>query len=308
MGNISHNLIGDGNGDLPLVSVIVASYNHQDYIKECLLSILKQSYPNIELIVIDDGSEDNSVEIIKKLQNDYGFIFEIQENMGLAKTLNRAIGIARGKYIVSFGSDDVMFLDRIEKQVTFLEAHPEIDICGGNILVIDERGEVLRKQKIFGYRELEFEDLLTERKPGIPAPSAMVRASAFENEGGYDPEIPLEDMYMWFKLTNRGYRVAVLNDVLAYYRKHGKNTYKNQRYMLDCMLKTYEPYKTHEKYDAAVNKFLISIFSKASKTDFQLAMEVFGKISPKFYSRRVIKGFFKLLKLTLTKLWPVRHP
>ena len=89
-----------------LVTVIIASYNHGPYIEESILSVLNQSYKNIELLVVDDGSKDDSVERISALQAQYGFDFRVQQNQGLTNTLNGAIARSKGSLIVPFGSDE----------------------------------------------------------------------------------------------------------------------------------------------------------------------------------------------------------
>lgn len=87
----------------PLVSVIIASYNHGRYIEESILSVLGQTYPNIELLVVDDGSKDDSVERIQRLQAEHGFDFQVQQNQGLTATLNGAIARAKGSLIARSG-------------------------------------------------------------------------------------------------------------------------------------------------------------------------------------------------------------
>src|SRR5690606_27530759 len=110
----------------PLVSVIIPCFNHEKYIKECLLSVINQSYKNVQLIVIDDGSTDRSVEIIKELKQQNDFIFEEQLNSGISKTLNKAITkYAEGEYIAILASDDYWHSDKLSKQVSFIEQNPE---------------------------------------------------------------------------------------------------------------------------------------------------------------------------------------
>ena len=92
----------------PLVTAVIASYNHGPYVEASILSVLGQTYPHIELLVIDDGSRDDSVERIRRLQALHGFDFRVQENRGLARMLNEAVARARGSLIAPFGSDDVM--------------------------------------------------------------------------------------------------------------------------------------------------------------------------------------------------------
>jgi alpha-1,3-rhamnosyltransferase len=283
----------------PLVTVMVSCYNHEKYIKETIQSVLYQTYKNIQLIVLDDGSKDKSPAILETMSKTHGFYFERQQNMGLNNAMNKMLAMARGEYVVVFGSDDVMMPDRIEKQVAFMQNHPEFDVVGSNVICIDEEGKELPRQRIVPERELTFEDLLLNLKPGIQTPTAMVRARAFQEAGGYDPAIPLEDIYMWLKLSSRGYRFYALADILVHYRKHDSNTYKNIRYMLESLLKTLEPYSHHPLYTKAKNRILISHFLAASKTDASLAWEIFKQIDPSFYSGKVLRGLFKT---ALTKI------
>src|SRR5476651_469928 len=124
----------------PLVSVIIASYNHGPYIEQSILSVLGQTYPNIELLVVDDGSSDDSVERIRRLQSEHGFDFQVQENQGLTRTLNGAIARSKGSLIAPFGSDDIMLPDRIAIQVAHMDGKPEVGICAGNIELMDAQG------------------------------------------------------------------------------------------------------------------------------------------------------------------------
>src|SRR5690349_13476521 len=99
--------------NMPLVSVIVPSYNHEKFITECVESIMQQTYKNFELTVIDDGSRDGSRDILKQLQDKYGFNLVLQENIGLTSTLNKGIqNWGTGKYISFCASDDYWALDK----------------------------------------------------------------------------------------------------------------------------------------------------------------------------------------------------
>lgn len=110
------------NGQHPLVSIIIASYNHVNYVEEAIRSVLSQTYDNIQLIVVDDASTDGSVEKIDKLSRYNGFLFvKNAENLGLNRSLDRAIAEVKGKYLGWFASDDAIFSDKIAKQVDFLE-------------------------------------------------------------------------------------------------------------------------------------------------------------------------------------------
>jgi alpha-1,3-rhamnosyltransferase len=225
----------------PLVTVIIASYNHARYIEESILSVLNQTYKNIELLVVDDGSSDDSVERIKVLQEKYGFDFRVQQNQGLTNTLNAAIARSKGSLIVPFGSDDIMLPERIATQVAYMDGKPEVGICAGNIELIDADGNLFpekRQRRDVPFRRLDFDDMFLERKPYPPAPTLMIRREALDKVGGFDPNIRLEDLLIELKVTRAGYFIDGLNVLMARYRKHPTNSYKNHRFMVDNILRS----------------------------------------------------------------------
>jgi len=279
----------------PLVSVIIASYNHAAYIEASIESVLAQTYPHIELLVIDDGSKDDSVERIRRLQERYGFDFRVQQNQGLSRTLNEAIARAGGRLIAPFGSDDVMLPERIEKQVAWLKDRPEVGICAGNIQEIDEHGSFRGMPRDLPLRRLDFEDVFLDRKPGAPAPTLLFRREALEAVGGFDPQIRLEDLLIELKITRAGYSIDILPDVLAHYRVHATNTYKNYRFMVDNVLKTYGQFADHPAYAEVCARFRNSMLLKCARTDRALALELLRDIPVRYWSRKTMRGVFRTL-------------
>ncbi len=277
----------------PLVSVIIASYNHAPYIEASIESVLAQTYRNIELLVIDDGSKDDSVERIRCLQAAYGFDFRVQQNQGLSRTLNEAIARAKGSLIAPFGSDDIMLPERIAKQVAYLQDKPEVGICAGNIQEIDEHGALFRPAKTLPLRRLDFEDVFLYRKPGAPAPTLLFRREALEKVGGFDPQIRLEDLLIELKITRAGYYLDILPDVLAHYRVHATNTYKNYRFMVDNVLKTYAQFADHPEYARVCNAFRRSMLLKCAGKDKELARELLAQIPLVFWDFKVFKAALK---------------
>ncbi|WP_461537933.1 glycosyltransferase family 2 protein [Spongorhabdus nitratireducens] len=279
----------------PLVTVLVPCYNHQAFVEKAIRSIVDQTYKNIELIVLDDGSSDNCPQILEEMSRKYGFYYEHQPNMGLIKTLNKGLSLAKGKYICPFASDDIMFLDRIEKQVAMLESRPDAAVCAGNIINIDDNGEILAKQRIRPERELGFDELFWQNIPGPAAPTAMIRRSALDEVGDYDPDIRIEDMYMWLKLANAGYKIVILNDLFAYYRKHGSNTHSNYRFMLENEMKILSAYSGHPKYELVKKRLLVSTFVKVANRDKSFARELIKQLSIKDDPVKVLKGIFRMI-------------
>lgn len=281
----------------PLVSVIIASYNHAPYIEESILSVLGQTYAHVELLVVDDGSTDDSVERIRRLQVEHGFDFQVQQNQGLTRTLNSAIARAKGCLIVPFGSDDVMLPERLSKQVAYLADKPEVGICAGNIELIDSAGNLFpeaRQRRNVPFRRMDFDDVFMERKPYAPATTLTIRKEAFDKVGGFDPDIRLEDLAIELKITHAGYYIDCLGEVLARYRKHATNSYKNHRFMVDSILRIYALYRDHAQYEFVRTRFLNSMFLKCSNRDRKLAHELLLQIPFRYWTKKTWRGLARL--------------
>nr|WP_314480795.1 glycosyltransferase [uncultured Pseudomonas sp.] len=292
------------SADPTLVTVIIASYNHGPYIEQSILSVLNQTYPHIELLVVDDGSSDDSVERIERLQAQHGFDFRVQRNKGLTHTLNEAIARAKGSLIAPFGSDDIMMPDRIAIQVQYMADKPEVGICAGNIELIDSQGELFpeaRQRREVPFRRLDFEDMFLERKPYPPAPTLLIRREALEKVGGFDPDIRLEDLLIELKVTHAGYFIDGLSVVMARYRKHASNSYKNHRFMIDNILRTYAMFKDHPAYEQVKFKALNSMFLKVANRDRALARELLAQIPLRAYTRKTWRGLGRLFFSPLEK-------
>lgn len=288
----------------PLVSVVIASYNHAPYIEACIKSVLAQTYPYIELLVVDDGSTDDSVDRISRLQAEHGFDFQVQQNQGLTRTLNSAIARAKGELIVPFGSDDIMLPERLAKQVAYLADKPEVGICAGNIELIDSEGKLFsesRQRRDIPFRRMDFDDVFMERKPYAPATTLMIRKEALDKVGGFDPEIRLEDLAIELKITHAGYYIDCLGEVLACHRKHKTNSSKNHRFMIDSILRIYELYSDHPQYEFVRTRFLSSMFLKCSNRDRKLARELLAQIPFKNWSKKTWRGLMRLYFSPLEK-------
>lgn len=280
----------------PLVSVIIASYNHGSYIEASIRSVLEQSYPRIELLVVDDGSKDDSVERIRALQAQYGFDFRAQANQGLARTLNDCIVRAKGSLIAPFGSDDIMLPERIALQVAYLQGKPEVGICAGNIEQIDGSGNPLvKRNRERPFRRLDFEGMFNSDQAGSPAPTLLFRREALEKVGGFDPEIKLEDLLVELKIARAGYYIDVLGEVLAKYRVHDTNTYKNRRFMIDNVLKTYAQFSDHPAYPQVCARFVNSMLLKCARNDKVLARELLGQLPLRYWNGKTLRALWRWL-------------
>ena len=211
---------------LPLVSVIVPSYNHEAYIEECILSIVSQTYKNTELIVVDDGSTDRSREILESLQKQYDFVLIFQENRGISKTMNNAIRqYTHGKYITGSASDDYLMPDKIERQVSYMESDPDCSLVFGKVHMVDSQSRIMEGFTVVDpvkdpVKSVRFEELI--ERNCIPAATMMYRKDIWEQCGGYNENSIIEDWGLWLEFAYSG-KIVYLDEYFAYYRWHGTN-------------------------------------------------------------------------------------
>jgi len=247
------------SNNTPLVSILIPSYNHEKYIEQCIMSVINQTYTNIEIVVIDDGSSDNSHVILDNLKTKHNFTYIRQSNIGLLKTLNQGIKkYVCGKYLCLLASDDYWCLDKLEKQIAFMELHNDISVCCGNALIINETGEVLPScdQQFHQAGEVSFAQLLETNT--ICALTVMFRSEIMEKVGYYDDKYRFEDWPMWLKLTNLGHHIWRIDDTLGYYRRHSNNTTSPQNSLssLDEMELIIEPYQHHSSWLKAISSIV----------------------------------------------------
>lgn len=209
-----------------LVSVVMTAYNTEQYIEEAILSILNQTYNNFELIIIDDGSTDGTLDIIMKYAKiDNRIIVITRKNIGLAQSLNDGIKIARGEYIARMDSDDVCASDRFEKQVNYLNEHPDIFMLGTNYYTIygnDLSEKCVKKHKGSEERgKAKIDDknifLSVSESQKFMHPSVMLKKEFYDIAGLYK-DYMLEDIEITFRAASKGLRISKLDDVLYGYR------------------------------------------------------------------------------------------
>jgi glycosyltransferase involved in cell wall biosynthesis len=210
-----------------LVTVGIALYNHEKYIIKSLESIVKQTYKNIELLVIDDGSPDNSFKVAKEyLDNqNYNKNYKIitRANKGMCNTLNEIAQQANGKYISFIGSDDYWMLNKIEDQVEFLESNPDLALVHSNSIKVDENDIEIgfldySKKKNSGD---VFESIIYGQG-GINTPSHLYRTNIYKQIGYYDTTLKFEDTDFWLRLTKVN-KIGFINKLHTFYRWHSEN-------------------------------------------------------------------------------------
>ncbi len=229
--------------NFPLVSVIIPCYNHEMYVKESILSVLNQTYKNVQLIVIDDGSKDKSVEIIEELKKSHNFIFKAQTNIGLSATLNKAINkYCTGEYISVVASDDFWHLDKIKLEVEHYEKNKELGLVYCDAQIVDSRSEVISDFNL-GHKSgnCTTEDIIRGLAV-IPALTVMVKKSVYVDVGGFDEETVVEDWDMWIRIT-QNYSTGFVDQKLAYYRRHDDNISSKVKLMMEHKHRIFEKLK-----------------------------------------------------------------
>jgi glycosyltransferase involved in cell wall biosynthesis len=208
--------------NLPLVSIVTPTYNQAKYLAETIESVLAQNYPNIEYIVLDDGSKDDTPEVLK--QYDGRIRHERHENMGQANTLNRGWGMASGSLIGYLSSDDILYPNAIEHLVAILGSDPSIVCVYPDSDLIDINSKVIKRHIC---RPFDLDELVVRQECYI-GPGALFRRDAFKKVGGWRPELKLApDREFWIRLAGQG-KFSFCAHSLAGYRMHPKSiSYKD---------------------------------------------------------------------------------
>ena len=210
----------------PLVSVALITYNHGEFLAECLDSILSQSYGKLEIIVADDCSSDKTQSILKKYSqlNPQLRLFLAKENAGVTINHNVALRNCRGKYISWMSGDDIMLPGKISKQVELLESDPNCSICYHDLKIFStyDREETYLRSSIDKPREGGIASAIRYGcfNGGV---SNMVRKSAVPSEG-FDERIPIaSDWLFWVETLRGGGTIRFIDEVLALHRRHESN-------------------------------------------------------------------------------------
>jgi glycosyltransferase involved in cell wall biosynthesis len=204
----------------PAVSVLIPVYNGGGYFAAALDSILAQTFTDFECIVLDDGSTDGSGELAqRRALADPRLRVVRRENRGLVATLNELLALARGELIARMDADDIALPDRLERQVRFMAAHPEVACLGGAYILMDEGGRPITLVRPL-LDDAAIQDSSLRGHCNISHPTAMMRAELARALGGYRPEYyPAEDLDLWLRMGEHG-ALANLPEPMIFYRIH----------------------------------------------------------------------------------------
>jgi hypothetical protein len=196
-------------------------FNGARFLREAVDSVLGQSFRDFEFIIINDGSTDGSAVILDAYQCSDSRVHVLhQENKGLVASLNRGGALARGTYIARMDADDVALPDRLSRQVTFMERHPEVGAVGGAVHIIDTSGQIAGGLR-FPTRDREIRRMLAAGECALCHPTVVMRAPLLKSLGGYRAAIvDAEDYDLWLRMADHA-QLRNLDAQVLSYRRHG---------------------------------------------------------------------------------------
>lgn len=208
------------------ITVAMASYNHADFIRESIESVLSQKNCDFELIIVDDGSQDATADIVRTYQDARITFIPLSENQGACVALRKAIEAGQGEYVAILNSDDAFLPGKLEKQAALLDTDSKIDAVFGLPQFINQKGDVLQPHQHF-YRDLfrqknrtrhEWLNHFFYKSNALCHPTVMLRRTCYENLGYYDPRMAqLPDFDFWVRLALK-YNIHVLEEELIRFR------------------------------------------------------------------------------------------
>ena len=261
----------------PLVSIVTPAYNQAEYLAETIESVLAQDYPNIEYIVLDDGSTDSTPEVLKRY-NDRVY-WERQENMGQARTLNKGWSMARGSLLGYLSSDDRLKPNAISEMVRALTKQPEFVVAYCDFDLIDAKGRIFRtvKAENFNAKRLNV-DLVCQ-----PGPGALFLRKVFEQTGGWAGQLrQIPDFEFWLRSSKFGPFVRV-PQVLAEYRVHegsasfAPTTAERSMEIVDVMTAYWDVQTGYHPRRALAKAYLLSAKSHAQSSRIHACVLQFKK-------------------------------
>ena len=282
---------------LPKVSVVMPAFNHANYIEMGIKSVLGQSYANIQLIVVDDGSTDNTWEIIERLNKDGSFVSIRKKNGGVCSALNRGICEADGDFIAVIASDDRFLENKIARQVDFFLDQPE------NVGLVHS-GAYLDYQNNEGLVDITgsyppaigscLDEILTQ-KFRIVAPTIIFRKSVYDKVGGFDEELEAEDVDFFMRVAQAGYHFAYINEPLVIKTVTDNSAGSNFEKLIKVHENILEKHKeniTAEQY-ASIKMAMYDhlIILSASSGNYMLAYKTAFSLTQERRSLRPLIGF-----------------
>ncbi len=232
---------------LPKVSIIIATFNREAFIAEAIESVLKQSFVDWEMIIIDDASTDKTRSVVDKYtESDLRIkYYKNPSNLGISKSRNKGLSLARGKYIATLDSDDVWLDDaKLKKQVDFLDINKDYALIGGGIMYIDKDSRPLRKM-LYPIYDSIIRNIMLQYNP-FPHSTVLMRKVVIDQVGQYDESMKTcEDYDLWMRIGMK-HKFTNIPMILSGYRVHGGNISRSKK--LSMAATVLELVKKYSKY------------------------------------------------------------
>lgn len=214
----------------PLVSVVMPAYNAEKYIEFAIESVLRQTYANLELIIIEDCSTDNTYQVIQNYQDKRIKILKNDRNMGIAYSTNKGIGASQGEYIALLDDDDIAVENRLEMQVKYLRQHREIDILGGHSAKIDDKGKIIGFANTPRHNPQYIKAMLLFGNLDFCNSTAMIRRQFVEKNHLFYREncYGMQDFRFYMESSKVG-NISSIGNLLLYYRVHNQNETRRRK-------------------------------------------------------------------------------
>jgi glycosyltransferase involved in cell wall biosynthesis len=216
---------------VPLVSVLMPTYNGEKFLRPAIESILSQTFRDFELVVIDDGSSDSTPSILSELNDDRVVLLRNETNLGIARATNRGLAAAHGQYIALQDHDDISLPHRLQSEVDYLTAHPDVAVVGSAATLVDDDGVAYGEFRL-PCEEIDIKWRLLFVGDAFHYTSIMVRRSALVEIGGYseDPAFRFSEAYEPFSRIAMRHRVVNLSEILVLWRRHrGAASFQHSR-------------------------------------------------------------------------------
>ena len=249
---------------MPKISVLMCVYNDEDWLKNSIDSIVNQTFTDFEFVIVNDGSTDNSLEIINSYDDERIIKINNIKKLGLTKSLNIGLNHANGEYIARMDSDDISKTDRFEKQIAFLEKNKTIDAVGGQKINIDRNKKVLKSN----YRYPLIDELIKWQlyfEVPFCHPTIMIRKNIFKKIGTYNENyMYAQDYELWKRMAINNCTLANLDDEILYYRKVEKSASKYKKKIQNKLhLMVLADYLSHNGF--MIKKETVKYFRYCSK-------------------------------------------
>ena len=230
----------------PLISIVMSVYNSEEYLDEAINSILNQTYTKFEFIIINDGSRDGSLDIIKKyLKRDKRIILvDNKINKGLVYSLNKGLDISKGKYIVRMDADDISLRERLEKQVNFMEQNSEITMSGTAAFVFKGNNRKVNKKLSVPTEVSKVKSKLFFENCFIHPTVIMRRDHICKYKLKYDDVKGAEDIALWIKMSKLNLKLDNINIPLLYYRLSKNSITSNENKNIENRYNVFKKYRS----------------------------------------------------------------